>query len=288
MYYCKDCGMTNSKTLFRALVSQVTSSVDRAEAEAIIYRLLESNASLYRKDILMEAETEATVGQFRDILKRINDDEPIQYILNEEEFFGRKFYVDTSVLIPRPETEELVRACIELLPKHRGLRILDIGTGSGCIPITMSLEVGASEVYASDISEEALKVAYQNAMTLQAEVHFFKHDILSTALPLSDLDLIVSNPPYISIQEKRGMLPNVLAHEPHLALFAKDDVLIFYKAIIREAKSKLKPGGYVGVEINEHYGMETAALFTDDFFQEVRIIKDINQKDRIVIARKNS
>lgn len=279
--------MMNSKTLFIELVNQVDVSFDRSEAEAIIYRLLENKARLYRKDILMGVETKATLQQFKDSIERINHHEPIQYILNEEEFFGRTFYVDTSVLIPRPETEELVRHCIDLLHGQKGLRILDIGTGSGCIPITLSLEIHGSEVYASEVSEKALKVAYQNAMALRTEVHFFLHDILTENLPFSDLDLIVSNPPYISEREKSTMHPNVLTHEPHLALFAgDDDVLIFYKAIVKHAVTNLKAGGFVAMEINEHYGKETAAIFMNEWFSDVRIIKDINQKDRFVIARR--
>ncbi len=277
----------NSKALFRELVNQVDNSFDRSEAEAIIYRLLENKVRLYRKDILMGVETKATLQQFTDSIERINHHEPIQYILNEEEFFGRTFYVDTSVLIPRPETEELVRHCIDLLPRQKGVRILDVGTGSGCIPITLSLEIHGSEVYASDVSEKALKVAYQNTMALRTEVHFFLHDILTEELPFSNLDLIVSNPPYISEREKGTMLPNVLTHEPHLALFAgDDDVLIFYKAIARHAVTGLKAGGYVAMEINEHFGKETAAIFMNEWFSDVRIIKDINQKDRFVIARR--
>ena len=280
--------MTNSKILLKELVNQVNASYDRSEAEAIIYRLLENKVGLCRKDILSEANTTVTLEQFNESIERINKHEPIQYILNEEEFFGRKFYVDTSVLIPRPETEELVRQGIDLLPKQNGLRILDIGTGSGCIPITLALEIPIAQVFATDISESALNVARRNATSLNAKVEFLKHNILLDKLPYLDIDLIISNPPYISQREKESMSKNVLAYEPHSALFTgSEDVLIFYKAIAKQAVTKLKAGGYVAMEINERSGTETAAIFMNEWFSDVRIVKDINQKDRFVIARKN-
>lgn len=278
--------MMDSKLLFRELVARVDTSYDRGEAEAIVYRLLEKRLSLSRRDILMSAEVNATVEQFEDAVKRISRHEPIQYILQEEEFSGRRFYVDSAVLIPRPETEELVRLCVDLLPR-RPVRILDVGTGSGCIAITLALEVALAEAFATDVSEAALKVARKNAASLGARVLFVKHNILTEELPYGDLDLLVSNPPYISESERSAMLPNVLAYEPHSALFTgSDDVLIFYKAIAAQAALKLKAGAYVALEINEHYGKETSALFNDDYFYDVRCIKDMNQKDRFVIARR--
>lgn len=278
--------MMDSKLLFRELVARVDTSYDRGEAEAIVYRLLEKQLSISRRDILMSAEVNATVEQFEDAVKRINRHEPIQYILQEEDFFGRRFYVDSAVLIPRPETEELIRLCIDLLPK-RAVRILDVGTGSGCIAITLALEAAPAETFATDISNSALSVASRNAASSGAQVTFFKHNILSEELPYGDLDLLISNPPYISEAERSSMLPNVLTYEPHSALFTgSEDVLIFYRAIASQAAIKLKAGAYVALEINEHYGKETAALFTDDIFTDVRCIKDINQKDRFVIARR--
>jgi len=278
--------MPDSKALFRELVNQL--SYDKDEAEAIIYRLLESKLKLTRKDILMEKETAITSSQFAGFVERINKHEPIQYILNEEEFYGRTFYVDSSVLIPRPETEELVRYCANhLLPEKERLKILDIGTGSGCIPVTLALEIPGAAVYATDISEAALNVANQNAASWNVQVTFLKHDILKEELPYDDFDLIISNPPYISAQEKESMLKNVLAYEPHSALFAgSEDVLIFYRAIARQAAVKVKSGGYVALEINEHFSEETSALFASTAFSEIKIGKDINQKKRFITARK--
>lgn len=279
--------MTNSKILFRLLVEQL-SSFERSEAEAIIYRLIEHTFGLKQNDVWKEREVEAIPEDFTTSIQRINKHEPIQYILNEEEFYGRKFYVDPSVLIPRPETEELVRNCIALLtPNKIGFKIVDVGTGSGCIAITLSLELKEAQIFATDISEAALQVAERNGRSLKANVNFLKHDILNNDLPFEDLDMIVSNPPYISGQERKSMLPNVLKYEPHSALFTgDDDVLIFYKTIARLASVKLKSGGYVAVEINEHFGKETAALFTAYYFEQIKIINDMNEKQRFIFARK--
>jgi release factor glutamine methyltransferase len=277
--------MANSKTLFRDIVSKIHLSESKEEVESIVYRLLESRLGLTRSSILMGKEMEGEIEKFSEQIRRINNSEPIQYILNEEYFFGRKFYVDPSVLIPRPETEELIN-CVLSFPFATNAKIVDIGTGSGCIAITLALEIGHAEVTATDISEEALKVAGKNNALLSSGVKFMKHDILSEALPIDELDLIVSNPPYIAISEKESMNRNVLAHEPHLALFAENDPLIFYKAISGQAAKKLKKGGKVVVEINERLSDETANLFSNHGLMDIKIIKDLNSKDRFIMATK--
>jgi len=277
--------MANSKTLFRDIVNKIHLSESKDEVESMVYRLLESKSGLTRSNILTGKETTVEIESFIEQIDRINKHEPIQYILNEEYFFGRKFYVDNAVLIPRPETEELINHVLSFL-LDQNAKVLDIGTGSGCIAITLALEIENAEVIATDISEAALKVAKKNNALLSSGVNFIKHDVLSESLPIDQLDLIVSNPPYISTVEKDSMDKNVLGFEPHLALFAEKDPLIFYKNISRLAAQKLKTGGKAIVEINERLGKETAELFVQQNFKNVSIQKDMNGRDRFVIAVK--
>ncbi|HEY5824525.1 MAG TPA: peptide chain release factor N(5)-glutamine methyltransferase [Cyclobacteriaceae bacterium] len=277
--------MANSKTLFTDIVSKIHLSESKEEIESIVYRLLENKFGLTRSNILMSKDVQAEIESIRGLIDRINQSEPIQYILNEEYFFSRKFYVDPAVLIPRPETEELINYVLSF-SLNRDAKIVDIGTGSGCIAITLALEIRDAKVTATDISEDALTVAEKNNGLLSSGIKLMKHDILKQSLPFEDLDLIVSNPPYISSAEKDSMNKNVLDHEPHLALFAEYDPLIFYKAISIEAAKKLKTGGRVIVEINERLGKETAELFIQQGLKQVAIQKDMNGKDRFVIATK--
>lgn len=210
---------------------------------------------------------------------------PIQYILGHGPFYGRDFLVTKDTLIPRNETEELVHLIIKENPKPK-LRILDIGTGTGCIPITLALEMNSPEVFAIDISEKALEVASENAENLHAKVDFSKCDILKEMPQIEDLDILVSNPPYIPLEEKGLMHPNVLDYEPDLALFVSDeDPLIFYRTIAEKGKSLLKPFGKIYFEINERFGNDVVKLLNSLGFQNTRILKDLNGKDRIVAAQ---
>jgi release factor glutamine methyltransferase len=241
---------------------------------------------LTRSNILSEKEVSADIKLLIPLIDRINLYEPIQYILNEEYFFGRKFYVDPSVLIPRPETEELITHVLSTPLTTSTPAILDVGTGSGCIAITLALEIPNVKVFATDISEEALTVADRNNSDLSAKVSLRRHDILNELLPFEELDWIVSNPPYISSAEKETMHQNVLAYEPHLALFAGNDPLIFYKKIVEVSWRNLKREGRIVMEINESLGRETANIFSKQDFAEIRILKDFNKKDRFVSAIK--
>ncbi len=277
--------MTNSKTLFKDIVSRIHLSESKDEIESIVYRLMESKFGFSRRNVLMEREIKASIESGEESINRINKHEPIQYILNEEYFFGRPFYVDSSVLIPRPETEELINYVLSLRSDPPS-KIMDIGTGSGCIAITLALEIENANVAATDISDQALVVAHKNNDLLSANVNLIKHDILNQSLPFDELDLIVSNPPYISLEEKESMNDNVLNYEPHLALFAEKDPLLFYKTISHQAAMKLKRGGRVVVEINERFGEETAELFIQQNLTEVTIHKDMNGKDRFIVAEK--
>lgn len=228
-----------------------------------------------------ELQTRLTEG-----ISRMNNCEPIQYILGETEFYGRTFYVNPSVLIPRPETEELVHYALHELGPFNHPHILDIGTGSGCIAITLNLELPGSTIYGTDVSNRAMLVAHENASRLKATVSFIHHDILTTEIPFKNLHLIISNPPYVDLGEKESLQPNVVKFEPHEALFAPGNPLIFYKAIASKGKQALKPGGMVLVEINERFGNETAGIFIQEGYTGVSIQKDISGKDRIVAAIK--
>ena len=276
--------MTNSKELFNELVNQVRLDETRDEICSIIYLLLEDKFGLTKVEVMTGKEIEPVkLDYFNDIIQRINRHEPIQYVLGKAEFYGRGFAVDGSVLIPRPETELLIRAVLK--EKKFSPTILDIGTGSGCIAITLAVEIPSSEVYAIDISEEALTVAQQNAKNLKAKVNFSKFDILANEKLEHRFDIIVSNPPYIAESEKKEMNSNVLDFEPPLALFVTDkDPLVFYKAIARRGKSLLKPGGKIFVEINERFGKELKQHFRNEGYGNVSIEKDINNKDRILMA----
>jgi release factor glutamine methyltransferase len=223
-----------------------------------------------------------------DILKRLISYEPVQYILEEADFFGLKFKVNRHVLIPRPETEELVAWIIESMPASKmPLTVLDIGTGSGCIPVSLSKKYPAAKIEAVDISADALQVAKENNQLNNTSVQFICKDILSAKLPDAYYDIIVSNPPYIAISEQNTMLQNVLMYEPHLALFVSDDdALIFYRTIAKHARSSLKPGGLLFFEINEAKGAAMLALMQEYEFEEIELRPDLSGKSRMIRGRK--
>ena len=280
--------MTNSKELFNDLVSRIKLKEDKSEIQSIVYLLLENKLGLTRTEIVAGKEiTTMDPSVFDPFITQINDHTPIQYILGETGFYGRIFKVNSSVLIPRPETELLIHEILSILkkPHHERLRILDIGTGSGCIAITLALEIPQAIVQATDISKEAIHTAKQNSEEHGTSVKFHEHNVLADEISFGSFDLIVSNPPYISEEEKVEMKKNVLEHEPHLALFAPaEDPLVFYKTIALKSKTALSPGGSVWVEINEHFGNEVTDIFKVQGYHAVRIIKDFDNKDRIVSA----
>ncbi len=275
--------MINSKTLFQQLTQQIHLAEDPDEIKSILYLLFEKEFGLRRTDILAEKEI-SFIDQERmgTLVQRINSEEPIQYILEEAEFYSRKFCVNSSVLIPRPETELIIQ--LAKAERMRPSSILDIGTGSGCIAITLALEFPTCHVHALDVSNKALTIARTNAETLNAVVHFFESDILKQTIALSNVDLIVSNPPYVMEKERKQMSRNVLAYEPELALFVPDsEPLVFYKAIALKGKQLLRPKGIVLVEINETLGEETSHLFQQVGYH-TEIVTDINGKDRVLRA----
>ncbi len=223
--------------------------------------------------------------KLEEAIERLLRFEPIQYIQGKARFLGRDFHVEPGVLIPRPETEELVERILKEAPVDA--RILDIGTGSGCIAVTLAKELPAARVEAWDISETALRIARQNAKTWQAGVNFVRRDVLTWEPEGTErTDLLVSNPPYVTESEKAGMEPNVRLYEPGTALFVPDDdPLRFYRHIGLLGRRLLTPGGKLYFEINRAYGPETAALLHAQGYAEVRTDKDLSGNDRFVTAK---
>lgn len=208
---------------------------------------------------------------------------PVQYIIGSEEFYGRKFIVNEEVLIPRPETEELVYETLKRINK-RDLKVVDIGTGSGAIAITLKLEQPSLSVYASDIAGESLKIAQENATLLGAEVEFVQGDLLKPFRGQS-FDVVISNPPYIPVSDIETMSEVVTEHEPHRALFAGEDGLDFYRRFMVELPEVIAPKAMVGFEIGAGQGEAVADLFKKAFVNvKVEILNDINGKDRMVFA----
>ena len=227
-------------------------------------------------------------NQLKEITKQLLSHRPLQYVLGEAWFAGMKFYVNESVLIPRPETEELVEWAGEII-KNSKLKIKnlgEIGTGSGCIPISLKKKFPEISVCSMDVSEDALSVAKKNATALEAEIDFRNFDFLNEALwnQLPVFDCIVSNPPYIKQSEEIDMAKHVLDFEPNIALFVPDeDALLFYRKIAAFAKSHLTKDGMIFLEINEALGKEVVALY-ESFGYEVELKKDLQGKDRMVKA----
>ena len=263
------------------------------EANALIMILLEHYFSLDRVKIAMNPELRLSESELLTLhfaVKELLTNKPVQYIIGETEFCGMRFFVDENVLIPRPETEEMVKKIASCRDKAclvpTGCDILDIGTGSGCIAISLAKLLTDSKVTAVDVSEKALNVARKNAKANEVNVRFILDDILNPQNPElidNQYDIIVSNPPYVCESEKSEMRANVLDYEPSSALFVSDnDPLIFYRRILEFAQKALKPGGEVWFEINENFGEEMKNLCLAKGFKDVEIIKDFRGKDRIL------
>src|SRR3990170_8027301 len=272
------------------LISQLRAIYEESEAENISDWVLEHITGKKRtdrvinKDKLLSPEQASQLNQYLD---RLMQHEPVQYVLNEAWFCGLKFYVDKNVLIPRPETEELVEWIISdcKFPIDT-LSILDVGSGSGCISIALKKRLGKADVWSCDISREALKVANQNANTLGINVKLVELDFLNETKreELPSFDIIVSNPPYIPVKDKDTMRLNVLNHEPGTALFVPDnDALIFYKAIAEFGEKHLAGNGNIYMEINESLGEETVKMFQSNGYKTV-IKKDMHEKERMIKA----
>ncbi len=274
--------MVSAKDLLATLKSQIT-AYESSEAEQIAFLILSHYFNISRSDLHMGLEVSEELLP-KDIINRVNTQEPIQYIIGETYFCDLKIAVNQHTLIPRPETEELVQYAIKSQPST----VLDLGTGSGCIAIAIAKACPQATVHAVDISPLALETARANALTNHVNVQFHQKSMLDFHWASEQFfDLIVSNPPYVMEAEKKQMANNVLNFEPHLALFVPDtDPLLFYKSIEDIASRHLKPGGKVMLEINQNLGAETMALFQNQNFSEQQIQEDFYGKQRFVFAKR--
>lgn len=262
----------------------------KEEINAFFYRICEQHLNYKRIDVSLKSETlitPETFEYFETLISRLLTYEPIQYILGTTSFFGLEFKVDTNVLIPRPETEELVAWILKQADSSQPLKILDIGTGSGCIAVSLAKHFPNADVYALDVSPAALEMAQYNAQQNGVQLNGIQANVLEWENTELQFDIIVSNPPYVRESEKERMAPNVLEHEPHLALFVENNnPLVFYQAIVALSKQALKKQGLLYFEINEYLGEETKALFSSDDFENVQFKTDVFGKNRMMRASK--
>ena len=268
--------------------SELTGLYPETEIRNFSYLIIEKLTGFSRTEVYVNKNTLFSDEQQHEIesfIEKLKKYVPIQYILGETEFFGLPFYVNESVLIPRPETEELVDWIRKENDKSAEFRLLDIGTGSGCIAIALKHEFTNSEVDAFDISVDALETARRNASLNNLTINLSTVDILNAPDFPTKWDIIVSNPPYITENEKDGMLPNVLDYEPHLALFVPDnDPLLFYRNIAEFAQKHLTDNGKLYFEINREAGQSCIDLLTKMGYRDVELRKDISGNDRMVKA----
>ncbi|AUC23726.1 protein-(glutamine-N5) methyltransferase, release factor-specific [Polaribacter sejongensis] len=274
--------------------SELSTIYPKTEIDSFFFLLIEAKLNLQRIDTVLKPDfliDESILSELKSIVKRLQKEEPIQYILGETEFFSLPFLVDEHTLIPRPETEELVEWVInevqELRNKNQDkkLTILDIGTGTGCIPISLAKNLNNVSISAIDVSSEALKKAKQNALLNKVDITFFEIDILKAKELPKNYDFIISNPPYVRELEKVEINNNILQNEPHLALFVDDEnPLIFYKKIADLAKNHLTENGLLFFEINQYLGKETVEMLQEKGFKNIELKKDFSGNDRMIKA----
>ena len=266
-------------------IAELSPLYDAEEARQLFYMTAEYVSGLSRATIPLHAATIIPVrqeGRYHNILHELKEGRPVQHIFAEAWFYGLKFMVSSSVLIPRPETEELVHWILESAVTRKFSSFLDVGTGSGCIAITLKKKMPASHANALDVSRDALQVAQENASLNGTDINFIQIDILKYS-SIDSYDLIVSNPPYITPKERLEMHRNVLAYEPELALFVtEEDPLIFYKSIADFALSHLETSGYLFFEINEYLGKEMIEMMEGKGFINIELRKDMQGKDRMI------
>ena len=277
--------MTRREAIDRT-TARLTGLYEAREARNLARMLLCAREDITLSALLTDPGAELGVEGLDADVERLAAGEPLQYLLGESEFYGRRFTVREGVLIPRPETEELVDRIVRT-ERNRPCRILDVGTGSGCIAASLAIELPAAELYAADISETALEVAAENFRQLGARV------VLRRADALSDLaerfperfDVIVSNPPYVPASDRQAMHPNVRDHEPALALFVPDDdPLRFYRAIARAGRRMLRPGGRLWFEIYEHAAEALVAMLVAEGYAATEVYRDLFDKDRMICS----
>lgn len=283
--------MTSINDVFTGFKEKLTTLYDPHEVEALTLLSISEITGLSKAYIKAFPEKEITDEQsetLNNTLTRLQTGEPIQYIFGHTEFYGLPFKVDPSVLIPRPETEELVEWVLNTIGSSRIIinNVLDIGTGSGCIAVALKKHLPIAKVSAIDISAEALQIAQQNAELNKAGVKFINADILNihkSEIEIPKSEIIISNPPYVTLHDKTLMHTNVTDFEPHTALFVpEDDPLIFYKAIADYAINNLSANGFLFLEINENLGKQTVELLTDKGFNNIELRKDMSGRDRMI------
>ena len=266
---------------------------DEQEIESFFFILTEYLHNLKRVDVALNPNFElsdAEVEKWNTILADLQQEKPIQYITGEAWFYGLRFEVNENTLIPRPETEELVEWIIESQKskvQSQKCEILDIGTGTGCIPISLKTNLPQANVSAIDVSEQALEVAKRNAVSNKVDISFIQADILEVEDLNQHFDIIVSNPPYVRNLEKQEIKKNVLDYEPHLALFVEDtDALLFYRKIAQLALKNLSPNGLLFFEVNQYLGKETFGLLKNLGFKNIELKKDMYGNDRMIRCEK--
>jgi release factor glutamine methyltransferase len=275
------------------ITHQLKSNFNEREALYLANTLLMHSMKMNRHELLLKVDSWVAPDKLDDITHathRLLKGEPLQYVTGEEFFYGKVFLVNKHVLIPRPETEELVDLIVKDCTPSNAINVLDIGTGSGCIAISLGLNIRNSNVVAVDVSPEALSVAEKNNKQLGGSVVFKQLDILDESrwAELGFFDVVVSNPPYIPHGEKQLMEANVLEHEPHLALFVEEeDPLLFYRKIAGFCKQYLNQQGLLYFECNEFNSLQVAEMLGQNGFDNVQVHKDINGKDRMISAQKN-
>lgn len=287
--------ITQFRTYF---IEQVAPFFDEEEASSFFYLIIENWRNLKRVDLVMQPDlffSESELIQLQNVISELKRQKPIQYILGTTEFYGMFFQVNEHTLIPRPETEELVEWVVMSQKDEEGsgklenkfVKILDIGTGSGCIAISLAKNLHQAQVSAIDVSIEALATAKKNAAFNGVEVQFMHQNILETDSFSESYDFIVSNPPYVRMLEKQEIKPNVLEFEPHLALFVEnEDALLFYRKIGQLAQNHLNKDGYLFFEINQYLAKETFELLENLKFKFIELRKDIYGNDRMIRCQK--
>lgn len=276
------------ESLHKAL-SKIYESREAGNIATIVFEDAFPDLPLHEKGLSFSKEQ---ADRYQEIKQRLVKHEPLQYVLGEADFYGLRFKTDKRALIPRPETEEIVHLIIKDIRKidEQGtdLRLLDVGAGTGCIPLTIKHHIRELTVHAMDVSPGALDLAFENAKALELDVHFHLMDVLDEKQwdTLPDFNLIVSNPPYIPVVEKKLMTKNVLDFEPEVSLFVEDEEpIVFYKKIAQLAKQKLLPGGLLYFEANEFNAETVADYLKAHNFKMVEVIKDLQARDRIIKAR---
>lgn len=273
-------------------IKELAPFYDAYEAESFFYLILEDKHKLRQIDLALNHElifTESDFVIWDSLLDQLKKEVPIQYLLGKTNFYGLDFEVNENVLIPRPETEELVEWIInenQGINSSKRIKILDIGTGSGCIAISLAKNLPNADVYAIDVSKKALDTAKRNAVNNNVDVVFMLKDVLELEILKTNYDIIVSNPPYVRNLEKQEIKKNVLDYEPHLALFVDDnDALIFYKKIASLAQNNLLENGQLYFEINQYLGKEMIDLLGTMNFVNIDLRKDIYDNDRMIFGK---